>query len=383
MSERFHQRFSRMEKYDLAHKDVEKKTTLLQSLRFEFFHIEQTLLGLIALVSKSETHKSKKLSKEKIISSDFECEESDTEWTFEGRALMVTLLEITRPPPPAACRRLLPLRCTPPTGKVDARFVLGRYKIIFLKWNETFKIEDDTGEIRGEEMDLTPRPFLCWFMICAPQDLVVLVHDMCANWELTSDAISKILDSQIIFLRITRIQNDSKNHMGPMHNVCNTKSIGDGLWVIQITSLDAEKVEKDLEEVVQVPKASMKVVRRRSKKQEDEKEKKLVGDSCYDFNYCNRKNHSQKNVEGRAMVLLIRVYSCKFVSCSCLIRVVHELKFVSCSCLPNSCRVNSYLTRIHDTVTRIARSRLAHLLTKSCKLKFDRYSIANEKSKGI
>ncbi|KAL4575070.1 hypothetical protein LXL04_021911 [Taraxacum kok-saghyz] len=39
------------------------------------------------------------------------------------------------------------------------------------------------------------------------------------------------------------------------------------------------------------------------------------------------------------------------------IRVVHELKFVSCSCLPHSCRVNSCLTRIHDTMTRIARSR--------------------------
>ena len=44
-SERFHQLLSRMEKYDLARKKVEKKTTFLQSLRSEFFNIGQTIRG--------------------------------------------------------------------------------------------------------------------------------------------------------------------------------------------------------------------------------------------------------------------------------------------------------------------------------------------------
>ena len=44
-SERFHQLLSRMEKYDLARKEVEKKTTFLQSLRSEFFNIGQTIRG--------------------------------------------------------------------------------------------------------------------------------------------------------------------------------------------------------------------------------------------------------------------------------------------------------------------------------------------------
>ena len=42
-SERFHQLLSRMEKYDLVRKEVEKKTTFLQSLRSEFFNIGQTI----------------------------------------------------------------------------------------------------------------------------------------------------------------------------------------------------------------------------------------------------------------------------------------------------------------------------------------------------
>ena len=44
-SERFHQLLSRMEKYDLARKEVEKKTSFLHSLRSEFFNIGQTIRG--------------------------------------------------------------------------------------------------------------------------------------------------------------------------------------------------------------------------------------------------------------------------------------------------------------------------------------------------
>ena len=117
-SERFHQLLSRMEKYDLCRKEVEKKTTFLQSLRPEFFNIGQTVRGheqfknykmpevlgilkaheaelvkasktniTLALVSKSEKNK----KKEKKISSDSESEESDSdyEWTAEDKALMV------------------------------------------------------------------------------------------------------------------------------------------------------------------------------------------------------------------------------------------------------------------------------------------------------
>ncbi|KAL4557255.1 hypothetical protein LXL04_035428 [Taraxacum kok-saghyz] len=52
------------------------------------------------------------------------------------------------------------------------------------------------------------------------------------------------------------------------------------------------------------------------------------------------------------VVFVSNRHELKFVSCSCHVRVWP----VSCSCLPNSCRVNSCLTRIHDTMTRIARS---------------------------
>ncbi|KAL4585506.1 hypothetical protein LXL04_010127 [Taraxacum kok-saghyz] len=58
---------------------------------------------------------------------------------------------------------------------------------------------------------------------------------------------------------------------------------------------------------------------------------------------------------GYCLFVFIRINSCRSVSCSCLIPQT-RIKFVSCLCLPNLCRVNSCLTRIHDTVTRIARS---------------------------
>ncbi|KAL4564910.1 hypothetical protein LXL04_028986 [Taraxacum kok-saghyz] len=119
-SERFHQLLSRMEKYDLARKEVEKKTTFLQSLRSEFFNIGQTIRGheqfknykmpevlgilkaheaelvkatktnlTLALVSKSEKMKKKE---KKVSSTDSEPEESDSddEWSNEDKALMVS-----------------------------------------------------------------------------------------------------------------------------------------------------------------------------------------------------------------------------------------------------------------------------------------------------
>ena len=109
-----------MEKYDLARKEVEKKTTFLQSLRSAFFNIGQTIRGheqfknykmpevlgilkaheaelvkasktniTLALVSKSEKQKKKE---KKVSSSDSESEESDSdsEWTAEDKALMVS-----------------------------------------------------------------------------------------------------------------------------------------------------------------------------------------------------------------------------------------------------------------------------------------------------